>query len=55
MGLAELSDELGELETWVGAQHKKILEIVVDFGVDDSVKEALQAYKVSAYILRRLR
>lgn len=47
MGLAELSDELAELENWIQRGQKKLQETVVDFGVDESVQQALQEYKVS--------
>lgn len=47
MGLAEFSDELAQLEAWVQVAQKKLLDTVVDFGVDESVQQALQAYKVS--------
>lgn len=47
IGLAELSDELAELEAWLQLMQKTLTDTVVDFGVEATVQHALQTYKVS--------
>ena len=46
--MSELSDGVQEIEAWVAQGKSTLDELVVDYGVEDSVQQALETYKVSS-------
>lgn len=49
--MSDLSESVQKIETWVAQEKAKLSELVVDFGVEDNVQQALDTYKVSSWIL----
>lgn len=47
--MSELSDGVQEIETWVVQGKAKLDKLVVDYGVEESVQQALETYKVSSF------